>query len=66
MSYLELIFRWLITRLLPQADDGFPVVVAAEALGLRHRPAPVACSALRRDARWAKFNRPPKRRLALR
>ncbi|MEM6855691.1 MAG: hypothetical protein AAF593_14885 [Planctomycetota bacterium] len=64
MSFFELIFRWLITRLLPQADDGHPVVAAASALGLSRRPAPVRCSAVSRHARWAKFNRPPNRRPA--
>ncbi|MBB6428698.1 hypothetical protein [Algisphaera agarilytica] len=62
MSYLELLLRWLINRLLPQAEDGFPVIASVEAPGLRWRPAPAACLAVvSQDARWAKFNRPPKR-----
>ncbi|MEO1236514.1 MAG: hypothetical protein AAFX76_06975 [Planctomycetota bacterium] len=62
MLLFELVSHWLLTRLAPPADDGLlPVAEPVDRPRWSLCPAPLGSSAVCRHARWARFNRPPRR-----
>lgn len=61
MLWFETLIHWFLHRLLPTETDRARAAEFVIRPGLSHCPAPAAPSALRRHARWARFNRPPKR-----
>lgn len=61
MLWFEPFILWLVRRLLAPTPATAVVREPIAALCTRFYPAPVACPALLRHTRWARFQCPPKR-----